>query len=157
MKIREKIVVKLYGVAKHLYINYYQWNKQEWGGQRNDLARYADGSIGNSLHIFLTNNGFNLIPKHETHDLLHLVADIGTGVKDEIALQYFLLGNGKTSPFLYSSVVVGMCLLPEYMHYYKASWKRGKTANPIYNVDFEPILDQSFSVFKQSIYKNQSL
>ena len=150
MKKRERFCIWLFKTTKTPYANLKK--RPEWGITRDEMTKYPAGSLGHELGSFLVENDFQPIPKLENHDVFHLITNYSTNVEDEIALQYFFLGNGKRSLYLIAVILLGALLFPEtYAHFYTA-FKNGKNAIPFHNWDFKQLLEQPFSAIKESIY-----
>ena len=69
----------------------------------NTLLNYPEGTLGFNLGCFLIRNNFELQPKFEDHDVIHVLTGIGVTVPEEIGMHYYMLGNGNWS--LYSMVI----------------------------------------------------
>ena len=77
------------------------------------LKRFPIKSLGNELGLFLEKNGFTLLPKLESHDVLHVLLDYKTTIEGEVEMQFFLLGNRKKSLYAFFTALVGVILVPE--------------------------------------------
>jgi len=152
---RKQFITWLFHRSQRFYTQYFKRNTP-WPLTVTDLLRYPNGSLGHRLGLFLHRSQFHLLPKVEHHDIYHLLSGIGTEVESEIALQYFLLGNGKRSPYLIGSILVGSLLLPEYGARYVKSYYRGRRANQLYHIDFLPLLTSDFQSLRSSLLPNSS-
>lgn len=152
-KYRKQLIIWLFEVSKTLYTSLFK-NHKPWGIYKAELLTYPDYSLGKHLGLFLEKNNFELIPKVERHDAYHVLTGYGTKVEDEIALQYLSLGNGKRSPYLYGSIVLGTLLLPDYFKYYLKSYRIGKSANTFHSLDFKEMLLVSISDIRSAIFIN---
>ncbi len=163
MNIRKKIIVWLFEKSQRAYT--YFKRKTPWKVTRTDLLKYPEASFGKYLGLFLLENGFELIPKVERHDAYHVLTGYGTEVQDEIALQYLCFGNGKRSLYLFGVILLGTLLLPDYMKYYRASFKKGRRAHSFHQYNYEQFLDIPlndlrqifFNPYKISFYDTHSL
>jgi ubiquinone biosynthesis protein Coq4 len=121
---------------------------------RKQLLSYPSDTFAYHLGDFLHQHHFELIPKVESHDAYHALTGYGIRVEDEIALQYLCFGNGKRSMYLYGAIVLGTVLLPEYIDYYTKSYSIGKRAVPFHHLNFQSLLDSSYSALKTSIFND---
>lgn len=144
MKNRKQLIIYLFNFSQRIYIKCFKRNSA-WGITTTELLHYPKSSFGWHLGSFLQKNGFELIPKVESHDALHVITGYGTTVEDEIALQFLSFGNGKKSLYLFGVMLLGFLLLPEYLSYYIASFKKGKQLNPFYHWDFKALLIHDFN------------
>ena len=150
MKIREKICVWVFEKTKIPYANHFKTNIA-WNLNRTDLLKFPIQTLGYELGLFLTTNDYHLIPKLEKHDAYHVITGYGTSVKEEIALQYFFLGNKKKSPYLYAVIIIGGGLLPEYGRYYYQSYQHGKKSVQFYKWNIKSLLKANLNEIKNSI------
>ena len=156
MKIREKICVWLFEKSKQPYAHYLKKN-DAWNLNRFELLQFPANSLGYELGLFLNKNNYELIPKLEKHDAYHVITGYKTSVKDEIALQYFFLGNKKKSPYLFAVIIIGGILLPEYfLHYYK-SYQKGKTAQQFYKWDIKTLLSTSLKYLQDLVFEQPTV
>ena len=150
MGIRKKICIWLFDISKLPYAKYFKKN-EAWNLSTNDLLKFPTNTLGNELGKFLNTNNFKLIPKLEKHDAYHVITGFGTTVENEIALQYFFLGNGKKSIYMYAVISIGFMLVPEYYQLYFKSYKKGKNTNPVYNLNIKNLLTEPLSDVKNQI------
>ena len=144
MEKRKKLIIYLFKISQEIYIRFFK-RTLPWNITSSELIKYPKNSFGYRMGFFLQVNGFELIPKVESHDALHVLAGMGTKVEDEIALQFLCFGNGKRSPYLLGVMMLGSLLLPEYFSYYITSYKKGIRLTPFYNWDFKALLNQDFN------------
>ncbi len=142
------VMIRLYEWSSRVYAHLFKWNKQPWGLKKSDLLEFERGSLGHALGEFYKENGFDIMPKLENHDAFHVLTGIGTDIKDEIAMQYLLLGNGKRSLYLFAMVFIGSMLYPEHFKYFLASFRKGKQCQPFYALEFRYLLDYSLETLK---------
>lgn len=126
MNNREKLCHFLFQKSAVPYAKYFKRNRQAWELSSADLLKYPNSSLGYAVGKFLNANGFEFLPKHETHDVFHVLCDYGVSVKEEIALQFLLYGNGKRSLYLYMILFLGVIILPENYRFYRNSFFKGK-------------------------------
>lgn len=153
---RKQLIAFLFEKSQHIYTKYFK-KQAPWQVTKQDLLRYPEGSIGKHLGLFLNSNNYELIPKVERHDAYHIVTGYGTTVEDEIALQYLCYANGKRSLYLYGVLLLGTCILPEYIAYYYHSYGIGKRANAFHHFNYEKLLNTSLKTFRAVIFSNSYL
>jgi len=139
MNKREKVCHYLFQKSAEPYAKLFKKKQLAWNLTANDLLKYPQDTLGYKVGVFLSSNGFEFFPKHETHDVFHVITDYGITVKEEIGLQYLLYGNGKRSVYLYLVLFLGFILLPEHYSFYLQSYRKGKSIELFYqkvNKDF---------------------
>src|SRR4051812_36397509 len=70
---------------------------KNWNLTTADLLKYSEGSLGKAMGQFLQRNKVEPLAHAEYHDVHHVLFDYSITFKDEVALQFFLRGNGKRS------------------------------------------------------------
>lgn len=68
-------------------------------------------------------------------------------------MQFFLLGNGKYSPFVFGTVVLSLTLIPEYWNLFWKDFKRGVKSNTVHTWDFENLLFENINSLRKLIKK----
>jgi ubiquinone biosynthesis protein Coq4 len=147
-KTREVIIEKLFNISSEPYRKYIKKNTR-WNITRAELLNYPSGTVGYELGLFLHQNDFQLLEKSETHDVFHLLSNYSTAVTDEVAMQFYLFGNGKKSPYLFTVLAIGSLFYPEFYEYFKESYAQGKKALPFYNFDFYKHLNMNLNELKK--------
>ena len=150
---RKKFIYWLFEHSQRIYIQFKK--KKPWGITSKELLLFPKETFGFQLGKMLQENGFELIPKVERHDAYHLLTGYGTKVEDEIALQYLCFGNGKRSLYLFSVLLVGTILLPDYYKYYIKSYKLGKNCNQFHHFNYKNILHFSMDEIQGEIFNKQ--
>ena len=102
--------------------------------------QYPKDSLGFGLGNFLDKNHFDIQPKLEDHDIIHVLTNTGISVAEEIGMQYYLLGNGKKSLYLYVVIFSGTPFYLSHLSYFFKQYKRGKQALPFHHLDFSKML-----------------
>tara|TARA_B100000809_G_scaffold222378_1_gene231300 strand:- start:2480 stop:2914 length:435 start_codon:yes stop_codon:yes gene_type:complete len=141
MKNREKICIWLFEKSKTPYAKYFK-STAAWNLNNTDLLSFPTNTLGYELGLFLTTNGYHLIPKLEKHDAYHVITEYGTSVKDEIALQFFFLGNKKRSPYLFGVITIGTLLTPEKITDYYRAYIHGKESTPFHKWNIRQLLNE---------------
>ncbi|WP_207765226.1 hypothetical protein [Solitalea longa] len=142
------IIIGLYNLSKKPYQALFKNNKA-WNISSQELRDFPEGSLGNELGCFLTENDFELQAKLENHDVFHVLAGIGTSVIEEIALQYYLLGNGKRSIYLKLVILLGTLSYPNQFSLFFSKYKEGKSFSAFHNLDFFPLLHHPIAEIKK--------
>ena len=148
MNIREKLCHFLFQKSAGPYAILFKRNQPAWKLNSSDLLKYPKGTLGHTVGVFLFSNGFEFFPKHETHDVLHVICNYGTSVKEEIGLQFLLFGNGKQSLYLYVVMCLGLLIVPEYYQFYKISFYKGKKQTKFYHKINKEFLNEKYSKIK---------
>ena len=72
--------------------------------------------------------------------MIHVLTNIGISVPEEIGMQYYLLGNGKRSLYLYMVIATGTCFYPTRLEYFIEQFRRGQKAHRFHQLDFSKML-----------------
>ncbi|PXY47402.1 hypothetical protein [Flavobacterium hydrophilum] len=136
---KDQIIEKMYEYTKIPYQKYFKRNKP-WEVDKATLLNYPEGTLGNGLGNFLSKNHFDMQPKLEDHDIIHVLTNTGISVTDEIGMQYYLLGNGKRSLYLFLVILSGTPFYPKQIKYFIEQYRRGKKAHPFYYLNFSNML-----------------
>ncbi|MXN90218.1 hypothetical protein GR160_03180 [Flavobacterium sp. Sd200] len=100
------------------------------------LIKYPKDSLGHNLgkHLLDTNYGTNVTAEKE--DVYQLLIARGeVSVKEDIATQFYIFGNGSNSLRTLLAMMVGIALCPFYAAYFYKRYKEGKEALRFYDVD----------------------
>lgn len=146
---KDLLIEKLYEITKKPY---QKWFKKgvAWETSIQDLIAMQPNSLGFHLGCFLIKYNFEMQPKLEYHDVFHVLTNTGITVQEEIAMQYFLLGNGKRSAYLFSVIAIGTCFYPTYFKKFKTNYYRGKKSHRIYDLEFQKMLLQPLQLMQQT-------
>lgn len=156
METREKIILKVLDKILKLHKRFYLSNRPQWNISREELLNYPMGSLGNELGLFLLKSNFHSIPMIERHDVFHLLFGFETHVKDEIAMLFFQVGNGKVTPFTTVSAFGAALFYPECFFYFIRHFNRGRNAISVSNWNFRPFLNENFTELQDTIFLNNS-
>lgn len=137
---RDLLIEKMYEITKKPYQRFFK-KGIPWKETPQDLLKYNQGTLGFHLGCFLLKYNFEMQPKLEDHDVIHVLTNTQVAVTDEIAMQYFLLGNGKKSAYLFMVISIGTLFYPTHFKYFIHNYKRGKKAHQIYDLDFYNMLN----------------
>ena len=105
---KDLLIEKLYEITKKPYQKWFK-KGEAWNVNTKELIAIKPDSLGFHLGCFLLKHNFEIQPKLEDHDVFHVLTKTGITVQEEIGMQYFLLGNGKKSAYLYSVIAIGTC------------------------------------------------
>lgn len=105
-----------------------------------ELEQLPEGSMGNELFHFLTQNHFTYLPHFETHDVKHVLLDYGINGKEEACMQYFYIGNGHFSIATVVSAIASLIMMPECLFAFGKAFNRGRKALPIGKIDLGKLL-----------------
>lgn len=136
---RALLLEKLYDWSKIPYQKFLKKN-DAWNIEVSKLLRYPKDSLGQGLGLFITKHNFELQDKLESHDVYHVLTNTGITVPEEVSMQFYLLGNGKRSLYLFSVVLLGLLLYPDYFKTFKNTYNRGKKALQFHQLDFLKML-----------------
>jgi ubiquinone biosynthesis protein Coq4 len=124
-----------------------------WGLLREDMLRYPAGTLGHELGLFLTHESLQPVDRIERHDAFHILLDFSTSLEDEAAMQFFLVANGKISPFTLATAVFTLLVMPDKWGLFRQAFRRGRKARSIANWNFLPLLDEPFAEVKAAIFQ----
>ena len=139
------------------YTKLFKKNNLRWKLNKHDLKFYAPHTVGYHLYQFLEEKNIDLMPKHESHDLFHIITNYDISGMDECRLQFFLFGNGKCSIYLLISLAMAMVLFPEKISDFNYHKQRGQRANRFFDWDFENLLHENFETLKNKIYNHENV
>lgn len=146
---RDQFIEKMYEYSKKPYQRFFK-NKKAWNIDKQELLSYPEETLGYHLGQFLHKNNFDIQPKLEDHDIIHVLTNTGISVREEIGMQYYLLGNGKNSVYMYLVILAGTIFYPTHINYFIKEFHRGKKAFEFHSLDFSKMLLISISTMKQT-------
>lgn len=73
--------------------------------------------------------------------------------KDEVALQFFLHGNGKKSFASFSTRIGAWLLLPTQWKYLNAAYERGKRCKDVTKLNYKALLYDDVSHIKATLFQ----
>ncbi|CAM3975586.1 hypothetical protein FLCU109888_12010 [Flavobacterium cucumis] len=132
---RALFIEKMYEITKKPYQKFFKKGKA-WDINVNQLIQLPNDSFGFHLGCFLLKYNFEIQPKLEDHDCIHVLTNTGITVEEEIGMQYYLYGNGKRSVYLWMVILSGTLFYPTRFSYFKQQYQRGKQAHEFYGLDF---------------------
>ncbi|MFH6994027.1 hypothetical protein [Flavobacterium sp. FlaQc-48] len=146
---KDIFIEKMYEWTRKPYQKYFKKNAP-WKIDQTQLCQYPKDSLGFGLGTFLDKNHFDIQPKLEDHDIIHVLTNTGVSVVEEIGMQYYLLGNGKKSMYLFLVILSGTPFYPKRFRYFLQQYKRGKQALPFYYLDFSKMLFMPIQSIQQT-------
>ena len=146
---RDLIIEKMYEWSKKPYQKFFKKN-EPWPITSKELIRYPPESLGFHMGCFLLKYNFEIQPKLEDHDVIHVLTNTGISVEEEIGMQYYLLGNGKRSLYLIMVILSGTLFYPTRCRYFIRQYQKGKTAHQFYGLDFLNMLSVPIATIQQS-------
>ncbi|MEN2399891.1 hypothetical protein GKZ90_0008895 [Flavobacterium sp. MC2016-06] len=146
---KDKFIENLYEYTKKPYQKYLKKNAP-WEIEKIALLDYPENSLGFGLGNFLYKNHLDIQPKLEDHDIIHVLTNTGISVEEEIGMQYYLLGNGKLSLYLFLVITSGTVFYPNKIGYFLQQFKKGKSAYSFYYLDFSNLLFMPIDVIQKT-------
>ncbi len=153
ISIRDRLLILLVDWTKPVYVRWFKQQQEAWPIDRQALQQYPTGTLGRELGDFLAREGFELLPKLEDHDVLHVLLKYETTVIGEAQMQFFLLGNGKRSLYALFTALLAMLLLPEGWRSYRKAFRLGRASRSIANWRFEHLLREPIKVLHRLIHQ----
>jgi ubiquinone biosynthesis protein Coq4 len=92
-----------------------------------------------------------MIPYHETHDIFHVLFNVGTSSEQEGTLQFILLGNGKITLYSFGTAMMSIILFPEYIKTYLKAFRIGKRCRAFYHLPYQKLLETHFQTVVKAI------
>ncbi|RKS02264.1 Coq4 family protein [Flavobacterium sp. 102] len=136
---KDLIIEKMYEWSKKPYQKFFK-KSEPWNVTPKELILYPQESLGFHMGCFLLKYNFEMQPKLEDHDVIHVLTNTGVSVIEEIGMQYYLWGNGKKSAYMYMVIFIGTLFYPAQFNTFWDYYKRGQKAHHFYDLDFEKML-----------------
>ncbi len=112
-------------------------------------------TVGNELWQVLNKQNLRLLPYYEKHDIKHVVLQYPFTDEGEVGLQFFMLGNGRISFPVLSTIIYGIITMPEYYGSFKKAYRKGKEIPTLDQVDWFSIMEIPLVQVQQQIYSKQ--
>lgn len=132
----------------------YGTNDKNWDITTKELHAFPEGTLGKALADFLTEHGVGLLKGAEYHDIQHVLLGYSVSFKDEVALQFFLHGNGNKSFASISTRIGAWLFLPTQWNYLKAAYERGKRCKDITKLNYKALLYDDIEIIKSTLLEN---
>lgn len=152
---RDLFIEKMYEISKKPYQRFFKKGKA-WDINVNHLLQLPKDSLGFHLGCFLLKYNFEIQPKLEDHDIIHVLTNTGISVVEEIGMQYYLLGNGKRSLYLVMVILSGTLLYPTQSNYFINQYKKGKAAHEFHGLEFLKMLSIPINNIRQTFNIKQN-
>jgi ubiquinone biosynthesis protein Coq4 len=110
--LRERMLLWLLGNVIPVHARVYT-KRRAWGMKREDMLKYPEGTLGRELGLFLKQEDLQPVDRVERHDAFHILLGFSTALDDEAAMQFFLVGNGKISPFTMATAMFTGMVMPD--------------------------------------------
>ncbi len=133
----------------------YGTSDKRWNLTTAELLKFPENSLGKALGEFLAKDGLEPLAGAEYHDVQHVLLDYSVSFKDEVALQFFLHGNGKRSIASVSTMIGAWCLLPREWKYLKRAYERGKQAADISALNLKALLSRDLLQVKHALFRKE--
>ncbi len=131
----------------------YGTKDKRWNLTTAELLRFPENSLGKALGEFLAKDGLEPLTGAEYHDVQHVLLDYSVSFKDEVALQFFLHGNGKKSIASVSTMIGAWCILPTQWKYLRTAYERGKKARDISTLNLKALLSRDLIQVKHELFR----
>lgn len=152
-KVREQLLIHLVDWTKPYYAKWFKRHRRAWNQDVTSLKAYPKASLGYELGHFLEKEGFDLMPKLEDHDIMHILLNYKTTIVGEVKMQFFLLGNRKKSLYALVAALAGLVLVPEYSRSFFEEFRLGRKCINISKWDFEHLLSEPLRVLQGQILR----
>lgn len=146
---RELLVGLGFSISSKVYVQFK--TGYSWQINTRSLLNYPQESLGYHLGCFLLQHKFEPQPRCEDHDVFHVLTGYKVDTAQEIAMQFWLWGNGKRSPFVALVMLVGMVLYIDQHHCFTRAYLKGQYAKPVHHLDFKLHLSSPISTFKTNL------
>lgn len=152
--IREVFVFHSFATVSKLYVKFK--TGACWNVHTRELLSYPEESLGYHLGCFLLQHKFEPQPLCEDHDIFHVLTGYKIDTAQEIAMQYWLWGNGKRSPFVILAMLVGIVLYIDKYELFADAFFNGKNSQAIHDLDFKQYLYSPISLFQTTLITTNS-
>ncbi len=129
--------------------------EKAWNLATADLLQFPEGTLGKALGESLKEARLEPIANAESHDVYHVLFGYSTTLKDEVGLQFFLMGNGKTSIAAIGVSIGAWFIFPRQWKYLKSSYKRGEKCSDISKLDLKALLYKDLDKIKCSLFEQR--
>jgi len=99
------------------------------------LIGYPADSLGFELGRYLFNNSFEPDPVPDKEDIYRLLITKESSDTEEIAMHYYIFGNGDNSFKTLFIVITGAVMFPHCLKYFYSKYKDGRNAFRFYDLD----------------------
>ncbi len=152
---RETILLKFFESIGPLHDVLYK-HRPNWNVSTAMLLAMPAHSLGYGIGKFLQADNLEPIPRAERHDVFHVLLQYGTTVREEAGMQFCILGAGKHSPSVLSTIALAIVFLPEHWTYFYNQYSKGKNYLQFYKLPFQHLLDSNLHNMQSTILKRKS-
>ncbi|HYM95415.1 MAG TPA: Coq4 family protein [Chitinophagaceae bacterium] len=124
----------------------------DWSEER--LQQLPPGSLGNDLYWFLQKRNLPLLKNYARHDIKHVLLEYDTTVEGEACLQSFMLGNGRISFPVLSTVLYSVLSMPENWGKMIAAFRKGKRCNSFHHWSWNDLMRERTADIKEKIFNH---
>ena len=100
-----------------------------------ELISYPKDSLGFHVGTFLFNNSHDADPQPEITDIHRVLINKEVSDKEEIAMHFYLFGNGDMALKNLFVIVTGSLLYPLQLHYFYRRYRDGRNALRFYDLN----------------------
>ena len=118
---------------------------------KQQLLRFAPGSLGRDLADFIDEKQLQLLPYYARHDIKHILLNYETTDEGEVCLQMFMLGNRHASFPVVATVLFGLATMPEHWPKFRAAFRRGRQSSPIKDWNWFALLSSDTDGLRKKI------
>ena len=122
--------------------------KESWNLSTQQLLSFPNDTVGRALGEFLQKQEVEPLSKAEFHDVQHVLFDFSISFVDEVALQFFLRGNGIKTIASVTTTIGAWFILPFHWQYLKSSYQKGQQYNCVSVINTKSILQQNIHQVK---------
>lgn len=155
--LRAWFCLHLVSTATPIYCSLQKYRKPAWGHTAQTLQKLPVGTLGHAVGEFLTANNMCLQPHAEEHDVFHVLLGFPPTVIGEASMQFALLGNGRRSLFVWTSVLLGWILFPEYHSTFRQNYREGQRCRAFSRWRFEHLLQENTADMRDFIFRRKDV
>lgn len=111
------------------------FNSRKHNLSLSELFAYPQDSLGFKLASFLYDNSIDTNPVPEKEDIYRLLLTPEASNKEDIAMHYYLFGNGDYSLRTVFIIISGAVLYPFCIKYFYYKYRDGRNAFRFYDLD----------------------
>lgn len=159
-KLREEVLVFM---AHKMGLPYFRLirKKPSFPFTQEELGGMPEGSVGKAMFDFFRQNGLDLLPYYEKHDIKHIVLGYSATEDGEVCLQTFMLANGRCTIPVLIAVIYGWFTMPEYWPGFRQAWQRGRNNISLSKLDWFALVPAHLEsvqaqLFQQKVYGPQN-
>lgn len=124
--------------------------KSQSGISMDQLINYPKDTLGFHLGSFLFNNSYEADPMAQQEDVYRLLIMKEASNKEEIAMHYYLFGNGDLRLRTLFIIATGAVFFPHCLIYFYSKYRDGKNALRFYDLDYFRMLHLPLNKIKDA-------